>query len=365
MPIITGEFKKCDPLCGDTLHKLAGFDVHFDIPERYAHMWRTLSSPGSPSPMWSEMMPTAVHGSCVNDLVTRLRAVNGEPLKYFTNEYQTGSRFLASMQKFRVSSDRIAAHRDKRLGTFVPDRAGFVGPIVYDRFSRTGRLRVVSGPRVLELPREFRDIYISRYPRSRPIYMDFSSMEIRVILAAVGRPTTNEDVYESISRDIFNGTLDRSTTKQIVISMLYGMGSRGLVRRLECTPRKLDTYRKGISKYFALDEFLTMLLGQQTRTGRVINGFGRPVMTTMSNKSTLLNYYAQSTAVDVALLGFAQIMKRADELGLRVNPQFVIHDAFIVDIDPPSAQRFVKIVRDGFDILGGHFPLAVKLVHRP
>ena len=63
----------------------------------------------------------------------------------------------------------------------------------------------------------------------------------------------------------------------------------------------------------------------------------------------LLNYFIQSTAVDVALFGFGDIIRRLQVSGLidRICPLFVLHDALILDV--PHDLDFVipKLLKAG------------------
>ena len=46
----------------------------------------------------------------------------------------------------------------------------------------------------------------------------------------------------------------------------------------------------------------------------------------------LINNFLQSTAVDIALLGFSHLTNKLSELGVKFL--FVIHDALIIDVPP-------------------------------
>lgn len=51
-----------------------------------------------------------------------------------------------------------------------------------------------------------------------------------------------------------------------------------------------------------------------------------------------MNHYVQSTAVDVAMLGFLNILEYVEELGKQedIVPIFILHDALILDIHKNS-----------------------------
>ena len=94
-------------------------------------------------------------------------------------------------------------------------------------------------------------------------------------------------------------------------------------------------------------------------TGRIKNFFGRPIKPSSARDSLLYNNYIQSTGVDVALLGFGQILDKAPS---RVRPIFFIHDAMLVDIHPDDIEDFKNISSSIFIEGLGEFPLDFQIL---
>ena len=91
--------------------------------------------------------------------------------------------------------------------------------------------------------------------------------------------------------------------------------------------------------------------------GYMQNCFGRPVKPSSDRDSLVYNNWLQSSAVDVALLGFKEII---DSLkNLKSNPIFLIHDALLIDVHPEDLELIQKIGKDGVSVEGiGYFPLS-------
>ena len=75
---------------------------------------------------------------------------------------------------------------------------------------------------------------------------------------------------------------------------------------------------------------------KQTGYKFINNFYGRRVKTETTH--TLINHYVQSTAVDVAMLGFMNILDYVSELDKLddIVPMFILHDALILDVNENS-----------------------------
>ena len=87
--------------------------------------------------------------------------------------------------------------------------------------------------------------------------------------------------------------------------------------------------------------------------------FGRTVQ--LRDNSNLLNYFLQSSAVDVAMLGFAQIIEKIKVFN--VLPIFVIHDALLLDCAGGDVQDVISLIKDGVGIPAiGQFPVSIDVI---
>lgn len=228
-------------------------------------------------------------------------------------------------------------------------------PPSYDRVStKTGRLLTRSGPQVLTLKKEFRSIFVPTNPGNKLYEIDFVSLEPRVALNIADRKV-QADVYTSFAED--SGTnITRDTAKLAVLCALYGAGKYRLESLLREDGSKMtaSTLLRKVKEYFSIDA-LSRSLAKEAEGGKITNCFGRPVEVDDNRSSMLVNNFLQSSAVDVALLGFLDFCK---EMKSAVIPLFVIHDALVFESSPEHIGSITEYVDNGFNIKNmGNFPL--------
>ena len=176
---------------------------------------------------------------------------------------------------------------------------GSINRVRYDRRTKTGRLRVASGPSVLTLKAGYRSVLKD----CRQI--DFKNMEPRLLLAFLGKEI-HGDLYEKIKKDLdIKG--DRSYVKVSIISSLYGS---------KVIPE--------ISEYFAIKEWIKQLEAD-IKDDWINNYFGRPIQVKNVKGHHLLSLWLQSSAADAALIAFANFFNENKNL----SPYWIIHDACI------------------------------------
>lgn len=220
--------------------------------------------------------------------------------------------------------------------TFQPNHNGFAQTVQYDRVATTtGRLKTVSGPMLLHLPKVYRNILESRWINGKIISLDYKSLEPRVLLATMGIES-EKDVYQDVKNNLFplNDEITRDVVKRIVLSELYGAGIDKIKEKLTAVA-EVENIVEQIKKYFLLDQLKTKLYSEWITNNQkyITNFYGRRIKTETSH--TLVNHYVQSTAVDVALLGFKNILTYLEGLE-RLNdivPLFILHDAIIFDVN--------------------------------
>ena len=253
----------------------------------------------------------------------------------------------------------------KTLSTFRPDTAGFADCVVYNQLgTSTGRLVVKNGPHVLTLPKRYRDIMMSRYSSGSVCQVDFVSLEPRIARVISGRPAT-ADIYSSIASTVFSGQLDRDEVKLAVLCALYGVSSRRLQNMLSGKLRASSVIKE-IKEYFGVSRLLRGLKSQLKQNGHIENWNGRLLEIDNPSDHILISHFIQSTAVDVAMLGFNSIIDRSRAAGLRFEPTFIIHDALVVDIHSDDLSKFQKIVSSGVDVGElGNFPLELETITGP
>jgi hypothetical protein len=333
---LNGELDPTKPLCLDSLLKLGGVEIDLYPPSKWTTAMN-LIAPGE-NPPWSQILPKASYKSFVKNIVKSVVGIiDTLPKDYYRDVWCPAGQLLASLKAARVDGTAYrdivgAIERDSgALETFRPGPGGFLPVVVYDRFAtRTGRLTVSSGPNILTLKKEYRKLLRSNFNDGAICSLDFSALEARVILAETGVDVAATDLYASLAEELFQGKIDRNTVKIAVISELYGSSKHALGARLGLAGRKLDEFVETIHGCFKIADLRKRLKDDFIKTGKIRNRHGRLLDLDDPQDHLFVNTYAQSTGVDVSLLGFKKII---DDLGSDgVRPLFVLHDALILDV---------------------------------
>ncbi len=362
--LLSGHHRLDGGLCLDSLLRLAGISLRTLPHQKWVRAMSQLTT--TPSP-WSKVMPPDDYRGFVRGLVNSIMGnIDGLPKQYTRDTWARGGAFLGSLRPAKVDMaawrEATAANGDRAdavLEGFRPGNGGWVSPVVYDRFgTRTGRLTVESGPNILILRKEHRRILRSNFPDGRVCSLDFSALEARVLLAEAGVAPGPGDVYGQIAAELFEGKVERDVVKVAVLSELYGASKAMLGAKLGMRGEALDGFVSKVRGYFKVDVLRRRLADELAKTGRIHNRFGRPLFLDGGKVDHLLvNSYAQSTGVDVSLLGFKSIVDSLGTDGIR--PLFVLHDALILDVrgDRLSDVESVKAT----SVSGFEAPFPVKL----
>lgn len=362
---LTGDFKLSPSAkCLDTLLKMYGHKLP-EVPEKYLTAMKTLVTGSVPIP-WKSVLPQEEFRKFFKNLVHETSSVfSSLPFDYYETAWTAGTRVLSSFRPACIDTDAFIQILNKTptspgLESFRPKRSGFAHPVVYDRFAtRTGRLTVIEGPNVLILKKENRQIIKSSFEEGIVAYIDFRALEARIVLAESGKHSTAEDLYDDLSHLLFKGILPRDVVKTAVLSELYGISRSSLKARLGVSDQKLDAFIEVIRKYFEVEVLRSRLKDQLISQQKITNRFGRPLVIPQGQDNLLVNTYAQSSGVDVSLLGFDSILKQIGTEGIR--PLFVLHDAMIVDVRCDRIKDVMSIKDVSIPTYSAPFP--VKFEH--
>ena len=334
----TGEMKIAPTSkCLDTLLRLEQRSLP-SVPERYLTSMRSIVTGSCPVP-WQLALPQSEFKLFFKNIVQETTDVfSSLPFDYYETAWIPGNRVLSSLRPAAIDTQLFEKYINENPGSpglesFRPKRSGFSHPVEYDRFAtRTGRMTVVDGPNILILKKDLRGIIRSSFENGVVAYIDFRALEARVVLAEAGRHSTAEDLYEEISRELFKGVLPRDVVKVAVLAELYGISRGALKSKLGVSDQKLDSFISVIKDYFKVDDLKARLRQQLSETGKIKNRFGRPLSVPEGQDNLLVNTYAQSSGVDVSLVGFDYLLKTLGQEGIK--PLFVLHDAIVVDVSP-------------------------------
>jgi hypothetical protein len=241
------------------------------------------------------------------------------------------------------------------LKTFKP-KSSYSNTVTYNKVSNvSGRLVVSSGPNILTLPKRCRSILESRFESGSILSVDFNALEPRLCLKLNNRDT-DKDIYQLVN-DMLEYDIDRSVIKRAIISVLYGAHYTSLKN---ITPEKAKELFECIKDMFGIDTILDISKNIDD-LGIRRNYFGRPIWNLEEEKEhILINNCIQSSAVDIALSYFTELVETVDN-DLAV-PLFILHDAIIFDISDEYKDDFVNIVKKGYNnIKLGNFPLKTEI----
>lgn len=319
--------------CLDTLLRFEGACLPTP-PHRYAAAMSTVLSGSSAPVPWRHVLPQDVFRSFFDNVVGVLSSHYSRlSYDYLESSWAAGGRVLSALRPAKVDPDRwaeLSAAGLPNIEGFRPNRSGYAAIPTYDRFgTRTGRMTVTDGPNILLLKREGRKVLRSSFPDGVVCSLDFRALEPRIVLAEAGVSSSAEDIYDDISRQVFGGAARRDDVKVAVLGELYGAGRSSLASRLRVPDDQLDMFIDGIREHFKLAELADRLRQELDSTGRIRNRSGRP-LTVEGRDAILVNTFAQSTGVDVAMVGFDEVLRRLGTDGVR--PLFVLHDALILDV---------------------------------
>ena len=247
------------------------------------------------------------------------------------------------------------------LNSFKPTESGNTRTIEYNLTSTsTGRSIVKKGPRILTLPVKYRDI-LSHTPQHTLVQLDFISLEPRVALYLTGNNSNASDIYGYINDTLFSGKLNRPQMKIATLCALYGVSALRLKKIMGGNDSNMII--KKIKDFFSVVSQVTEMKKHLTKTNFLQNFFGRPLFFENTSDHLLFSHFIQSTAVDVAMLGFCELQRIMSSEGIFMKPIFVIHDALILEIKNQSIDKVKEMCRKGIEVdRMGNFPLSFQIL---
>lgn len=254
----------------------------------------------------------------------------------YTDIFLSGNLPLVSLVDARVDMVTLKKQCESTENLTLKNYANLISGSIstaptYNRVkTKTGRLTIKKGPPILTLPKSVRNAYTSQHKDGIIIEIDFTSLEPRCASNIAGNNFSDHDLYAYLKSHL-EIEAGRDRVKEMVISLLYGAGdsrAKSILQKdsLEKNPEKKF---QAVKDFFNLDEMKKMLTNQ-AKTGSLFNFFGRPITIDSLQPGVLVNNYIQSTAVDLSLLGFGDLIGKLDKR--KAKPLFIIHDALIIDV---------------------------------
>lgn len=364
---LSNDIRIYDDWCLNSLLKLDQHEINLNPPSKFVKSMEIVAS-GSIHP-WSLVMPSDAHRDFVKRLINEIEVALSDINKnYFCDVWRQGNSILRSLEPAKIDSkifDQIVEGIGMNLRSidgFKPDNRGYAKPVIYDRFgTRTGRLTVKSGPGILTLKKEYRDAISSSFDGGNIVSLDFSALEVRILLYENGLDCESDDLYEKISQDLFSGAFDRKAVKAAVIAESYGSSKATLQKFLNIPDVKLNDFIDKIKNYLGTKSIRDAASSFFWKNGYIQNKYGRKVAIEEPHGHIFVNSYAQSTGVDVSLMGFNSITKNLmNSPGVR--PLFVIHDELLLDVSPERLDDVFSIKKIKIPGYSQDFYLRAKIV---
>lgn len=344
--------------------KIHGLSVPPFPPEAHQKVMRTVLGDSDLSGVpWVQTLHPRAFKRSVEALATLLwDRFSGINLDYYQNHYRKTLPMLEWMKPAKIDPRAWMIHKNNPdlvtphvLRSFEPDSNWFAQPVVYSKSdTKTGRLKVLEGPNILHLPKEQRNILCSRFgSEGKVMQLDFKALEPRVVLfvkhllsSLPGNPplleyrAPGEDIYQDVLENLGITDIPRDKVKDVILSQLYGAGYDKIASGLE-TVRDPDGFIAVVNDFFGLDELKERLIEEYERNNRkfILSFYGRYLDTSEAKPYMLLNYFTQSTAVEVALYGFRNFLRAIVGNSLIV-PLFILHDALVLDVHNSAMESF-------------------------
>lgn len=331
--------------CLDTLMALVGREIP-QIPKKHLTAMSQLVTGSSGPIMWQYALPADDFQNYFKSIVQDASSIFPQlPVSYYDEAWVAGSRVLESLKPAKIDASawqHLSTDTTQNLQSiesFRPGKTGYAKVPIYNRLgTRTGRLTVESGPQILTLKKSNRKLLKSSFSDGIICSLDFRALEARIVLSEAGKSSDAEDMYADMALNLFSGKVERDAVKTAVISELYGISRNSLAARLQVPDAVLDNFISVVREHFGTLSLKYRLKEQLKIKGCILNRYGRPLRLEEGHDNLLINTYAQSTGVDVAMLGFDSIIRHLGSEGIR--PLYVLHDAIILDV---SSERIKDV----------------------
>jgi len=304
---------------------------------------------------------------------------NDIDLFYWNEVYKKTSGVFQFLKPAKINKEiykkYLLSENSNVLKSFEPNEDGFANIPAYSlSSSRTGRMIIEEGPQILTLEKSHRNILQSRFGENGSLwYLDFVSLEPRLMLLCSSKDNTHNPPYtghppslcnlnEELPSDIYtfaikklklSGVIDRKLMKMIILRQCYGTSKSTIIKLLEEHEiHKPEEIYEIIDDFFGVSVIKNMIFNapQKPLENYITNWYGRRVALDSSSPYAALNYFIQSTAVDVAMMGFLNILTAISKIknaNSFIVPLYFLHDALILDVHNNLSHVLPKLCEIG------------------
>lgn len=359
---LNGTLKYESRYCLDSLFQLNKFSVDLSPPSNFLSAMKVVTKNLTINKnfMWRNILPKGEYKSYLKSIVNNVtELLKISDFSYYEQVWFPGNSVFLALKNSKIDVERYQSLIDQKVGnisvvkTFKPGAGGWLKPPVYNRFgTRTGRYTIQSGPGILTLKRDYRDLVTSRYgANGKIVILDFSNLEPRIILYEAGQDCPTSDLYQHLNDSLFQSRLQRDDIKFAVIAELYGISKAALQRQTKLSNDDVEALTTKIKTTFKTNELLSRIKNEYVKCKFVKNRYGRKIEIDTPKDNIFINSYTQSTGEAVALLGFTKIVNAVKDKNVKISPIFILADALILDVHKQDAhmlKQFKKIKVDGY-----------------
>ncbi len=330
-----------DPGCVLTLLQLEGKTLDTVAPVRFDKVSELL---GKRDP-WALVHPSRRLWWGIDKLKEATALVDSGERSYHRDVFVPSTEIFERLTPWRV--DPSIANTDDPMAASCWFEGGWAPPPTYNRFgTRTGRLTVVGGPRVLTVRQASRERFVAVDADHLMVSFDFSSLEARVALGLAGKEVSVDvDPYVAIAK--LMNIDDRDVAKSATFAALYSDPTDASQR---------DPRVSSVRRVFKLGETFASLKRSMDAGAAVRNLYGRVIPE--ATEATLYSNYVQSTGCDVTLLGFCQLERSLSLLGAK--PHFLLHDALFASVPVKHLKEAACLAALGVNVPNFKLPFPIK-----
>lgn len=370
------------------LFKLNGLEYPSFPSNKIFQQFKTFNNIGQNTIPWELSLKKEIYEQEKNDFNNKVNSLLSDiSFDYYETIFSQTRQLFSYLQPVKINRKQLdyflltEPSNSALTGFDKQEHEGWCEPPVYTlTSSRTGRMTTTSQHNILTLDKKFRKIFMSKFgDDGKLIMIDFKSLEPRLLLlmSLVNKknkeknieerksdfedtmfksstlitgnppllpfPTSDilipEDVYLYVMKQTkLSQVISRELIKKIILMESYSSSKSNIVSLLtQHNIEKPEEVYEIIDDFFSIDDFKKMYFSWLSKMPRkfVNNLYGRVVAIEDGNGYMATNYVVQSTAVDVALLGFMNIMNALEKIPKSfdyIRPIFCIHDALILDV---------------------------------
>lgn len=336
--------------------------------QKYIRMMNTFSLDEKSIIPWgnilSEKDKIEYNKKIINHISNVLKDINENNLSYFNNILSIRENFLNSLNRFYIDEEEInkilSQEKNKNsISTLQNFYFSNEKIIKYNNFgSRTGRLTVDNDLNILTLKKEYRKIFKSEFgDNGQLIAIDFSSLEVRLLLLEAGKSIKNFDIYQKISDGLKN-ILDREQVKKLLISFIYGASNEKLASICEVDISIINDIILSLKRNLNIENLL-LKIKSKINNNKIENKLGRLIK--LENNSNddgiILNYYIQSLGADFSIVTFYNFLNNLNTPDIK--PIFIIHDSLVLDVHNSNLNNISNLDSIFSEIYKVKFPVKI------